>query len=69
MAEPLAAEETGALGAALSGAGPTLLALVAGEPEPVAAAMSVAWAGHGIVARTMILELAETGVGIKVYDH
>ena len=70
MTEVLAAaEEAGALGAALSGAGPTLLALVADEPEPVAAAMSMAWAGHGIVARTMILELAETGVGVTAHGY
>jgi homoserine kinase len=60
-----AAEEAGALGAALSGAGPTLLALVAGEPEPVAAAMAAAWAGCGIAARTMILDMAEAGVQVK----
>ena len=69
MTEVLAAaEEAGALGAALSGAGPTLLALVAGEPEPVAAAMSAAWAGRGIVARTMVLDLEGTGVQVKGHD-
>ena len=60
-----AAEEAGALGAALSGAGPTLMALVAGEPEPVAAAMAAAWAGCGIAARTMVLEMAEAGVQVN----
>ena len=43
-----AAREAGALGCVLSGAGPSLLAAVSGEAEPVARAMESALAGAGI---------------------
>ena len=57
-----AATEAGALGAALSGAGPTALALVSGQGAEVAAAMQQAWAEERIAARTLILGLAAEGV-------
>lgn len=57
-----AATEAGALGAALSGAGPTALALVSGRDAEVAEAMQKAWAKEGIAARTLVLGLAAEGV-------
>ena len=57
-----AAIAQGALGAALSGAGPTLLALVDQDPGKVADAMVEAWAAEGIVARTMVLPLIKDGL-------
>lgn len=43
-----AAREAGALGCVLSGAGPSLLAVVAGDPKAVATAMEVALLGAGV---------------------
>ncbi len=57
-----AATEAEALGAALSGAGPTALALVSGQGAEVAEAMQQAWAKEGIAARTLVLGLAAEGV-------
>ena len=57
-----ASTEAGALGAALSGAGPTALALVSGQGAEVAEAMQKAWAKEGITARTLVLGLAAEGV-------
>ena len=57
-----AAVEAGALGAALSGAGPTLLALVHDGEEEVAKAMREVWIKEGVVAKTMILTLEPDGV-------
>jgi homoserine kinase len=50
-----AARAAGALGCVLSGAGPALLAVVAGDPAPVARAMEAALAGAGLrgVARPL----------------
>ncbi|PKL77571.1 MAG: homoserine kinase [Candidatus Melainabacteria bacterium HGW-Melainabacteria-1] len=55
----LAATDAGALGAVLSGAGPTLLALSEQFPAQVGEAMVRAWAGYGIAARfvTCIIDL------------
>ena len=58
----VAATEAGALGAALSGAGPTALALVCNQGAEVADAMQKAWAKEGIAARTLVLGLAAEGV-------
>ena len=57
-----AAIEAGALGAALSGAGPTALALVSSRGTEVADAMQQAWAKEGIAVRTLVLGLAAEGV-------
>ena len=57
-----AATEAGALGAALSGAGPTALALVSGRGPEVADAMQQTWAKEGIAVRTLVLGLAAEGV-------
>ncbi|MGE5371405.1 MAG: homoserine kinase [Solirubrobacterales bacterium] len=55
----------GALGAALSGAGPSVIALTAGEPEAVGKAMQLAFARHGIDSRVMIMAPCSAGASIK----
>ena len=60
-----AATEAGALGAALSGAGPTALALVTGRSAEVADAMQQAWAKEGIAARTLVLGLVAEGRSMR----
>lgn len=57
-----AATAAGALGAALSGAGPTVLALVSDRGAEVAGAMQQAWAREGVAVRTLVLGLAAEGV-------
>jgi len=55
-----AAREAGALGCVLSGAGPALLAAVAGDPAPVARALESALTGAGVrgAARTLTVDAA-----------
>ncbi len=57
-----AAVEAGAFGAALSGAGPALLALVPDGEEEVANAMRETWIKEGVLAQTMTLSLEPEGV-------
>ncbi|NKB71769.1 MAG: homoserine kinase [Candidatus Latescibacteria bacterium] len=59
-----AALRAGALGAVLSGAGPTVLALVRRGHEGIGAAMQATWGGSGVVARP--LELGIDRVGLQV---
>lgn len=56
-----AALEAGALGAFLSGAGPTVLALVAGRGGPVASALAETGRRHGVAGRTAEVALAAVG--------
>lgn len=49
-----AAEQAGALGAALSGSGPSLLAFAVGDCRPVAEAMQRALARHGVASNWMV---------------
>jgi len=57
-----AALSAGALGAALSGAGPSVLALVqSGSPDP-GEAMREAWRRHGVEARVLVLEVDAGGL-------
>lgn len=51
----------GARGVALSGAGPTLLALADTAPEAVAAALQRAFAQHGVTCTTRLLQADTTG--------
>ncbi len=60
-----AAESAGALGACLSGAGPTMLAFAAGETAQVEAAMVRAWAAEGIGAEAQALEIDAHGVTVE----
>ncbi|ATY84383.1 homoserine kinase [Kyrpidia spormannii] len=51
-----AGRKAGALGVALSGSGPSLIAFCrAGDEEPVGPAMTQAWAGAGLAAHSMVL--------------
>ena len=58
-----AAYATGALGVALSGAGPTVLAIAQDPTEAIATALHDAFARHGIVCQTRTLQ-ADTGGAI-----
>lgn len=57
-----AALEAGALGVALSGAGPTILALVDKGEEEVGRAMQAAWGKQGIRARSAALTVNREGL-------
>jgi homoserine kinase len=56
-----AAREAGALGAVLSGAGPSILAAVRGAPEPVARAMEAALQTSGISGKAISLAVDADG--------
>lgn len=60
-----AAQAAGALGAGISGSGPTLFALVDGDPEAVAAAMRAAFADAGLQATTHVSPLAAPGAHVR----
>jgi homoserine kinase len=59
-----AACEAGALGAVLSGAGPSLLALSRTHPEKIATAMQSAWEQIGISSRVVITSVAHEGAQV-----
>lgn len=59
-----AALEAGALGAYLSGAGSTIIALVDGDPWPVARAMAAAAARDGVPGQPMVSAIREAGATI-----
>jgi homoserine kinase len=60
-------ERAGALACFLSGAGPTLLALVAGEAGPVGERMVSRWkAAAGIAARASLLSIDRRGTQVEV---
>jgi homoserine kinase len=62
MEEALAAARAaGALAAALSGSGPTLIAFTAGGEEAVAAALKGALAHAGVTAQTRVLGIRSEG--------
>lgn len=67
MPEVLAeGERAGALACFLSGAGPTLLALVAGDPGDVGERMARCWHAHaGITARVQGLAIDRQGVRVE----
>jgi homoserine kinase len=56
-----AAYDAGAMGVALSGAGPSLIAFATMNPEPIAEAMMVAFGSAGLGCRHWILQPAEVG--------
>jgi homoserine kinase len=60
-----AALEAGALGTYLSGAGSTIVALVAEDPWPVASAMAAAAARDGVPGRPMVTAIREAGAVIE----
>jgi homoserine kinase len=66
MPEALAAaREAGALGAALSGAGSTLLALATDRFEAIGAAMQAALSAHGLQSRALTLSPDLTGAVVE----
>jgi homoserine kinase len=60
-----AARDAGALGAALSGAGPTILAFASEDPAAVASAMASAWQRHGVAARAFPLDIDCEGARLE----
>ena len=60
-----AALAAGALGAALSGAGPAVLAFVNGKDCGVGRAMVEAWTKKGIESRSMVLPLERSGLLVE----
>jgi homoserine kinase len=63
-----AAYEAGALGVALSGAGPSLLAFADKGEEGIARAMAAAFGAAGLSCRTWILTPSSTGTKLLVSD-
>jgi homoserine kinase len=63
-----AALEAGALGAALSGAGPSVLALVRGEGKGVGEAMQRTWKRRGTEARALALEVDREGLRVEIVE-
>jgi homoserine kinase len=61
-----AALTAGAAGAALAGAGPSVIALTPLDPEPIAAAMSAAARASGVAGHTMVLSPRNYGTRIDV---
>jgi homoserine kinase len=61
-----AAYEAGAQGVALSGAGPSLIALTTADPHAIAQSMVAAFADAGLASRVWILNPSPTGVTISV---
>jgi homoserine kinase len=64
-----AAYEAGALGVALSGAGPSLIALAAADAHTIAQAMVAAFADAGLTSRVWILNPSPKGVTISVHTR
>ncbi len=60
--------ENGALGASLSGAGPTMLALAKDNFEEIGNSMVEAFAKHGVKADFMVLDIDKEGARIEVLD-
>lgn len=64
-----AARQAGADGAALSGSGPSILALCSGPTEPVQAAMLAAAAAHGLEARARVQHIVAEGATVVSLTH
>jgi homoserine kinase len=60
-----AAEQAGALGVCLSGAGPTMIAFTMGQMDAVGEAMAEAFDMHGVECRVMELDVEENGVLVE----
>ena len=63
-----AALRAGASAAAISGAGPSLIAFCAGESQPIAAAMQAAFAQAGLSSRAFALTSTSRGAWVKTGD-
>ncbi len=66
-----AAREAGAVGAALSGAGSSALALVRtdGDPHPVVRAFQMAYAAHGVAVTVRVIDVARAGAAVSRGAH
>ena len=60
-----AALEAGALGVAISGAGPTILALADANSERIGRSMCSAWKERGIDSRALVLDIERRGVVVE----
>ncbi|GIX07442.1 MAG: homoserine kinase [Candidatus Poribacteria bacterium] len=63
-----AAEEAGAWGAALSGSGPTVVALCTGDAEAVGEAMREAFSAEGVAAETLIARIDFRGATVALEE-
>ncbi|MGE5574069.1 MAG: homoserine kinase [Bacteroidota bacterium] len=61
-----AARKEGALGAALSGSGPSVLAFASRDPRAVAEAMAAAFAARGVTCRTVITRASSRGATVHM---
>lgn len=61
-----AAKHAGAHGVALSGSGPSVIALTHRYPQPIGRAMKIAFGRNGIEAKVMILDADNEGIKVKV---
>ena len=60
-----AALEAGALGAAISGAGPTILALTDADPERIGESMCAVWKEQEVASRILVLDIEPQGVVVE----
>jgi len=60
-----AARRSGALGWALSGAGPSVLTVVRGAPEPLARALEAALAAEGLKGQSLVLGVDREGARVE----
>jgi len=68
LAECLRIEADGLLGIALSGAGPSVLALCSGNGPAIAAAMREAFTRHKIDCETWTLGISRVGVSVREHE-
>jgi homoserine kinase len=55
----------GASAVTISGAGPSLIAFTAGDPEPVAAVMVESFRAHGVESRAYSLRASAKGAAVQ----
>ncbi len=60
----LAFDDPDLVALALSGAGPSVLALVRAEPERIGRALGAIFAAHGVASQPLVLDLAPDGVRV-----
>lgn len=61
-----AAYAAGASAVTISGAGPSLIAFCAGDPVPVAQAMTQAFAEHEVISRSFVLNTTTSGAAVDL---
>jgi homoserine kinase len=65
----LALDDPALVAVALSGAGPSVLALVRAEPERIGRAIAAIFARHGVRSAVLTPALAATGITITVSER